>query len=311
MEFLKSFIKSLIDQKFADKDKVAKTANGFDALAEFVRNASDNADAAKAAKMYGEAKKAIIVVDEDTVSEDGIKLIADAAVITEKVGKPHRGIIIVRSKANTQGIIDMGFVIPADQLLQGIENGEIKGAVIIGEDLAGTDEKAKELLSKLEFIVCLDLYMTETAKLANVVIPVGSAAESEGTYTRSDRKIQRLAAAVKPLTGRNTFDILSKLASNMGVVVDTVKKADEKIANEVKPYGGLYTAAVKGIEVYTPCSRDNVEGSQVLYTEGFMTEDKKANLSIPENGSMFKERKVYDTVQMRFEEYLKENGLKA
>ncbi|KUO74226.1 MAG: molybdopterin oxidoreductase [Clostridia bacterium BRH_c25] len=311
MEFLKSFIKSLIDQKFADKDKVDKIANGFDALAEYVKNASDDADAAKAAKMYGEARKAIIVVDEDTVSEDSIKLIADAAVITEKVGKPHRGIIIVRSKANTQGIIDMGFATPADQLLSGIERGEIKGAVIIGEDLAGADEKTKELLAKLEFTLYLDIFMTETAKLANIVIPIGSAAESEGTYTRSDRKLQRLAAAVKPFTGRNTFDILSKLGAEMGVVVENVKRADEKIANEVKPYGGLYAAAARGIDSYTPCSRNNVEGSQVLHTKGFMRSDKKANLSIPEGGLMFKERKIYDTVQMKFEEYICEKGLKS
>lgn len=311
MEFLKSFIKALIDQKVADKDKVDKIANGFDALAEYVKSASDNSDAAKAAKMYGEARKAIIVVDEDTVSEEAMKLIADAAVIAEKVGKPHRGIIIARSKANTQGVIDIGFDTPADKLISGMEKGEIKGAVIIGEDLAGADEKFGELLSKLEFTVCLDLYMTETAKLANVVIPVSSAAESEGTYTRSDRKIQRFAAAVKPLTGRTTFEVLSKLGGQMGVVIDTVKQADEKISNELKSYGGLYAAALKGIDAYAPCSKDNVFGSQVLYTEGFVKEDKKANLSIPKAGEMYRDRKIYDTVQIRFEEYLKEHGLKA
>ncbi|MEA4846025.1 MAG: NAD(P)-binding protein [Clostridiaceae bacterium] len=277
--FLKSFIKSLLDQKLADKDKTDKIANGFDTLAGYVGNAPDNAEASKAAKMYGEAKKAIIVVDEDTVSEDAIRLIADAAVITEKVGKPHRGIIIARSKANTQGLIDMGFVTPADQLLSGIEKGEIKGAVIIGEDPAGVDERAKKLLQKLEFTVCLDLYMTETAKLADVVIPVCSAAESEGTYTRSDRKIQRLEAAIKPLTGRTTFEIISKLGAQMGVTAKGI---------------GNFAAR-----------------TQVLHTEGFMTGDKKANLSIPEDGQMFKERKIYDTVQRRFEEYIKEKGLRS
>ncbi len=311
LEFLKSFIKTLIDQNFADKDRVEKIANGFDKLAEYVRDASANSDASALAKMYGEVKKAIIVVDEDTVSEEAVKLIADAVVVTEKVGKPHRGIILVRSKANTQGIIDMGFATSADMLLEGIENGDIKGAVIIGEDLAGADERAAKLLSKLEFIVCLDIFMTETAKLAHVVIPVGSAAESEGTFTRSDRRIQKLSAAIKPLTGRTTFETLSKLGAQMGVVIDTVKKADEKISNEIKPYGGLYSATAKGAEAYTPCSRDNIEGSQVLHTEGFMTEDGKANLAIPKGSSMYKERKIYDTVQMRFEEYLKENGLKA
>ncbi len=311
MEFMKSFIKSLIYQKFAEKDKVDKTANGFDELAGFVKNAADSADAAKVAKMYGEAKKAIIVVDEDTVSEGAIKLIADAAVITDKVGKPHRGIIIVRQKANTQGIIDMGFTTPADQLIEAIEKGAIKGAVIVGEDLAEADERLGKLISKLEFTVCMDIFMTETAKLANIVIPISSAAESNGTFTRSDRKIQRLEAAVKPLTGRSTFDVLSKLASEMGIAVDTVKIAQEKIAKEIKTYGGLYTAAIKGMDVFTPCSRDNVEGAQVLYTEGFMTEDKKANLSIPEDDQMFRERKLYDTVQIRFEEFMAENGLKS
>jgi len=311
MEFLKSFVKTLIDQKFADKDKIDKTANGFDELVKYVGNAPDIADASKAAKMYGEAKKAIIVADEDTVSEEAIKLIADAAVITEKIGKPHRGIIIARSKANTQGIIDMGFTVPAYQLLDDIEKEEVKGAVIIGEDLAAADERIKELLGKLEFTVCLDLYMTETAKLADVVIPVCSAAESEGTYTRSDRKVQRLEAAVKPLTGKTTFDILSRLGAKMGVKIDTVKEAEEKISNEVKQYSGLFSASSEGIEPYVPCSRDNVYGSQVLYTEGFMTEDGKANLSIPEGGQMFRERAVHDTVQVRFEEYIKEKGIKA
>jgi len=311
LEFLKSFIKSLMEQKFADKDKVSKTANGFDALAEYVKNASDNTDATKVAKMYGEAKKAIIVVDEDIVSEDGIKLIADAAVITEKVGKPHRGIIVVRSKANTQGVIDMGLATPANEMLKGIESGAIKAAVIIGEDLVGADENTKKLLSKLELTICLDMFMTETAKLANIVIPISSAAESYGTYTRSDRKIQRLEAAIKPLTGRSTFDIISNIGTQMGVVVDTVKKADEKIANEIKSYSGLYAALAKGIEAYTPCTRDNVEGSQVLHTEGFMTGDKKASIEIPEGNCMFKERKIYDTVQLRFEEYITEKGLKS
>jgi formate dehydrogenase major subunit len=97
----------------------------------------------------------------------------------------------------------------------------------------------------------------------------------------------------------------------MGVVVDTVKKADEKISNEIGSYSGLYTAAAKDVEAYVPCIRDNMYGSQVLHTDGYMTEDMKANLVIPEGNRMFKERKVYDTIQLRFEEYLTEKGLKA
>lgn len=311
LEFLKGFNKALIDMGFVDKEKIEKAANSLDEFADYLKDAVVGEDAEKIAKLYGEAKKAIIVVDEDTVSEDAIKLLADAAVITGKIGKPHRGIIIVRSKCNTQGFIDIGIKSPGNQILEGIKKGEIKGAVIIGEDLAGADESIKALLKKLDFIAAFDIYMTETGKLADVVIPVSSAAESEGTFTRSDRKIQQMEAAVKPMTGRTTFDVLAKLGAMMDFKVESVKKADEMISHEFKPYGGLYAAVTKNIDAYTPNSRDNIAGEHVLYTEGFKTEDKKANLSLPELEQMFKTRKVYDTLQMRFEEYLKENGLKS
>jgi len=311
IKFLKGFNKALIDLGYVDKEKVEKAANGFEELDAYLKDAVVSEDAEKIAKLYGEAKKAIIVVDEDTVSEDAIKLLADAAVITGKIGKPHRGIIIVRSKCNTQGFIDIGIKTPGNQILEGIEKGEIKGAVIIGEDLAGADESTKALLKKLDFVAAFDVYMTETGKLADVVIPISSAAESEGTFTRSDRKIQRLEAAVKPMTGRTTFDILAKLGAIMDIKVESVKQTDEMISHEFKSYGGLHTVVSNKMDVYTPCSRDNAAGEQVLFTEGFMGSDAKADLGIPETELMFKTRKVYDTLQKRFEEYLKEKGLKS
>lgn len=311
LEFLKSFIKSLIDMGYADKSKIEKTANGFEGLLAYVKDAADNEAAAKIAKLYGEAKKAIIVVDDDTVSTEAFKLFADAAVITGKIGKPHRGIIIVRSKCNTQGFVDMGIKTPSKQMLQGIESGEIKAAVILGEDLAGADESTRQLLGKLEFIAVLDIFMTETAKLAHVVIPIGSVAESEGTFTRSDRKIQKINSAIKPLTGRTTFDILSRLGQHLGVNINDIRQAAELISVEIPSYSGLFAAMVKNKDIYTPNTRDNIDGEQVLYTEGFNTEDKKADLSIPEDEHMFRERKIYDTVQMQFEQYLCENGLRS
>jgi len=311
MEFLKSFIKALIDMGYADMSRIEKTANGFDKLMEYVKDAKADENASKIAKLYGDAKKAIIVIDDDTVSTNAFMLFADAAVITGKIGKPHRGIIIVRSKCNTQGFIDLGIKTPSSQMLKGIEKGEIKAAIILGEDLAGADNKTKKLLKKLDFIAVLDVFMTDTAKLANVVIPIGSVAESEGTFTRSDRKIQKINSAIKPLTGRTTFDILARLGQHLGLNIESIKQAAEQISIEVPPYSGLYAAMMQNKDIYTPSTRDNIDGEQVLYTEGYMKEDKKANLSVPENGSMFRERKMYDTVQMRFEEYLQENCLKG
>ncbi len=93
---------------------------------ELCKDAKDCDEAAKLAKMYGEAKKAIIVADDDMVTSDAYKLLADAAVITGKIGKPHSGIIVVRSNSNAQGFIDMGIKVPGKEILDQIKAGRLK-----------------------------------------------------------------------------------------------------------------------------------------------------------------------------------------
>ena len=122
MEFLKSFIKALFDGGYVKEAEVVNRAENLENLWNFVKDAKDCNDAVKLAKMYGEAKKAIIVVDDDTVTADAYKLLADAAVITGKIGKPHSGIIIVRSNSNAQGFIDMGIKSTGTHILEQMNN---------------------------------------------------------------------------------------------------------------------------------------------------------------------------------------------
>ncbi|MEM5769004.1 MAG: molybdopterin-dependent oxidoreductase, partial [Bacillota bacterium] len=148
-----------------------------------------------------------ILLDEDTVGREAVKLFASAAVLAGKVGAAYRGIVLARSKNNTQGAIDMGFVLSADSVIKDINGGKIKALVVIGENPAISPENVK-LLNNLSFLAVYDIFMTETAAAADVVLPLVSSAETAGTYTRSDRRIQAVNAALRPRTGKDNLQVL-------------------------------------------------------------------------------------------------------
>ena len=309
IEFLKSFIKALFDGGYVNEGEVSNKAENLDGLKNYVKDAKDCTDAANLAKMYGEAKKAIIVIDDDIVTEDTYKLLADAAVITGKIGKPHSGIIIVRSSSNAQGFIDIGIKAKGMEILEQIKEGKIKAAVIIGEDPVGDDKDTAEILKNLEFLATLDTFMTDTALISNVVVPIGSFAESEGTLTRSDRKVQKITPAISAANVNTLFNNLSKIAQHLDINIVTLSQAVEMLSSEIEAYSGLCEADIQNEDIYVPNSRTNTYGSQVLCTDGFNKEFKKAVLALPEGDKMFKDKKVYDSIQMRFDSYLKEKGL--
>jgi formate dehydrogenase major subunit len=310
IEFLKSFVKALFKEGYVNKVEVERKALNLQNLWDFVKESPDNEDANKLAKMYGEVKKAIIVVDDCMVTADAYKLLADAAVITDKIGKAHSGIIIVRSNSNAQGFIDMGIKATGNQILEQIKKGRIKAAVIIGEDPVGVDESTAEILNNLQFIATFDMFMTNTALMSKVVVPIGSFAEDEGTLTRSDRKIQKIVPAISAVNGKTTFDNLAKLGQHLDINIGTLKQATETLSAEVAEYSGLKVAYAQDADIYTPNSISNIYGVQVLYTDGFNKKGKKAVLSLPEGDKMFINKKVYDSIQMKFNLYLKEKGLK-
>ena len=154
------------------------------------------------------------------------------------------------------------------------------------------------------------MFMTDTALISNVVVPIGSFAESEGTLTRSDRKIQKIIPAINLEKDKTVFDNLSKLGQYLDINIGNLKQATEMLSFEVPEYSGLYIADLQNADIYTPNCPSNTYGVQVLYTDGFNKECKKAILSVPEGNKMFMDKKVYDSVQIRFNAYLKENGLK-
>ena len=105
----------------------------------------------------------------------------------------------------------------AVDMLNAIKTGNLASLYIMGDDPAGSDPGLKQTLQKLEFLVVQDIFMTETAKLAHVVLPAASSAEKTGTFTNLERRLQQLNKAEEPVgESRPDWEIIQNIAKRMG-----------------------------------------------------------------------------------------------
>ncbi len=175
--FLKQVAKAIIDSgKGADLD-------GYADFAASLADVAVSEEAAAIAADYMGAKKAMIVFNQNLVSVDTAKLIADIACVSGHIGTPRDGILQVKAKNNSQGLIDLGITDGAEQL-EGL-----KALIVFGEE-ADIDTDA------LEFLAVSDTHMTGLAAKADVVLPGTGFASTDGTYTNTERRLQAVQAAI-------------------------------------------------------------------------------------------------------------------
>lgn len=284
VKILKEILKAIIDLGFAPMN-----ANGFEELKASLANIVPSADTKDIAANYTKAKKAMIVFDQNYLTSDAAKLIADIAVVSGHIGKARRGIIALKPKNNSQGLVDMGIDSPSKDIVAAIENKSLKGLIIFGEDITGVK------LENLDFLVVQDLYLTPTAELADVVLPAVSYAESSGLFTNSERRIQRTNAAIPALSGYQNWEVINEMMFMLGKIDNYTKLAEitEELSKSIKEYTGAYKLTQSD---FWP-----IGGSNVLYTDGFNFEDKKAKLIVVEDAKLFEERKTTDFIEKEFE----------
>ena len=175
-------------------------------------------------------------VTEHQMGARTVMLIANLAMMTGNIGRPGVGVNPLRGQNNVQGAADMGcqphqgagYFEMADpevqrryadfygapspeqpgwkipEMFDAAIDGRLKALWLMGEDVVQTDpdsEHVKKAMNSLEFLVVQELFMTETAKFANVILPAASFLEKSGTFTNAERRVQRVNAAVKPLEG--------------------------------------------------------------------------------------------------------------
>lgn len=167
------------------------------------------------------AENAIILFGSDGVGLEGSTALATACARvlhdTGHTGRPNNGLIGVWQRANDQGAWEIGLR-PEQNLA-----GEFKGKTvyIVGADPAGDDPLLAKALAGAKFIVVQDLFETETAKLANVILPAQAYTERDGTFTSGERRVQRFHPVVPPLGGtKPDFAITSQVAKQMGVILE-------------------------------------------------------------------------------------------
>ena len=198
------------------------------------------ADIEEAAKIYGSAERAAIFytmgITQHTSGTDNVKSLANLALMTGNLGKASAGLNPLRGQNNVQGASDMGcapVVFPgyqrvdndevrqrfeeawgcalsgevgltATEMSQAMIDGSIEAMWIMGENPLMSDPNinhARKAFGNVKFLVVQDIFLTETAELADVVLPAAAYAEKEGTFTNTERRVQRVRQALLPPKG--------------------------------------------------------------------------------------------------------------
>jgi formate dehydrogenase major subunit len=236
--------------------------------------------ARKAAIAYASAPSAMsfhgLGVTEHSYGTYSVMLIADLAMITGNIGRRGVGVNPLRGQNNVQGAADMGcqphqgagyldvtdpqyhqayeafygvklpnYVgLKIPQMYDAALDGKLKAMWVIGEDMAQTDpntHRVLKALGKLDLFVVQELFMTETAKLADVVLPGASFLEKDGTFTNGERRIQRVNQVVAPIAGKTDGQIIVDIMNRMGFAQEDYnpKTLLEEIARIVPFFAGV------------------------------------------------------------------------
>jgi len=239
---------------------------------------------------------------------DNVKAVANLAMLCGQIGKPHSGVNPLRGQNNVQGACDMGALpnvftgyqsvtvaearakfaaawgvpeLPAEpgltvgEMMEAAVSGRVKGMYIMGENPVLSDPDADHVvhaLDKLEFLVVQDIFLTETAKLADVVLPAASFAEKDGTFTNTERRVQRVRRAVDPVgDARADWEIICAVATAMGYAMKYASPAEimDEIARLTPSYGGISYRRLEQGGLIWPCPTADHPGTPVLHAGKF------------------------------------------
>ncbi len=270
----------------------------------------------EAARIYATANRAPIMyclgVTEHHTGTEGVMSLSNVAMMVGKIGRPGCGVNPIRGQNNVQGACDMGASpnqftgyqnIAAPGIVEKFEeawgvklnheigtkatdcfpkmiSGDIKGLLIFGEDPVRTDPNTHHVIKALEsldFFVVDELFMTETAKLADVILPGRSYAEKEGTFTNTERRVQRVRKAVE-IAGETRPDtwIFTEIMNRMGYPQPHLTPAQimDEIASVTPSFAGisherLDSEEVGGKGLQWPCISKDHPGTPIMHVGKF------------------------------------------
>ena len=265
------------------------------------------------ARLYAGAKVGSILycmgITQHTTGTDNVKSLANLAMLCGNLGIDGGGVNPLRGQNNVQGACDMGglpdvytgyqkVILPevkekmekawgvkdlsdkpglkVTHMLPKAHDGELKALYIIGENPMVSDpdlNHAEKCLSNLDFMVVQDIFLTETAQIADVVFPSSCFAEKDGTFANTERLVQRIRKAVDPPDGVwGDWEIICGIGTRMGFKMEY--EDSEAIFTEITQvtpsYGGITYARIQEEQgIHWPCPDNDHPGTPVLHKDQF------------------------------------------
>ena len=268
-------------------------------------------DLKKAARLYAKANKASIIyamgITQHISGTDNVKSTANLAMLCGNIGIEGGGVNPLRGQNNVQGACDMGGlpdVFPAYQqvanedarkkfetawgatlsgkhgltiveIMNAAGRGDIKAIYIMGENPLISDpdlHHIKKELQKLDLLVVQDIFLTETAEFADVVLSSASFAEKDGTFTNTERRVQRIRKVVNaPGEAKPDWEIIAGISTKMGYPMNysSAKEIFEEIAKVTPSYAGISYERIEKEGIQWPCPTPEHQGTKFLHKEKF------------------------------------------
>ncbi len=210
---IKEIAKTLIEMGMTSDEE------NFEEFKYSLRRVSPSDKIKEIARAYANAKKAMLVYQQNVVSVDAATMISNIALLSGHIGSPRDGILQIKAKNNSQGLIDMG-------IKSGPESMDgVKALLCFGENPLYD-------MCNLEFLMVVDTHMTETCDIADVVIPGSGFTSINGTFTNTERRIQSVNAAIQEDVFLYNHEIASEIAHIYEVDFDYRDTSDISIEME-------------------------------------------------------------------------------
>ena len=262
------------------------------------------------ARLYATTDKAMtfytLGITEHVCGTNNVMTVANLAMLTGHLGRPGTGVNPIRGQNNVQGACDMGAlpnVFPGYQrvidpaakekfekawgvplsgklgltipdMFDKAHAGDLKAMYILGENPVLTDPNSNHIrsgLEKLEFLVVQELFLTETAEYADVILPAASFAETDGTFTNTERRVQRVRKAIEPLPGLANWQAIMDLSNRMGYPMN-YRHPEEifaEMASLTPSYTGISYARLENGSIQWPCPTPDHPGTPYLHAQAF------------------------------------------
>ena len=277
------------------------------------------------ARLYAKSERSIIFwgmgVSQHTHGTDNARCLISLALITGQIGRPGTGLHPLRGQNNVQGASDAGLIpmvypdyqsveddeirakfeklwgtsldpnkgLTVTEIMHSIHDGMVEAMYIMGENPAMSDpnvRQAREALCHLKLLVVQDIFMTETAWQADIVLPASAHAEKWGTFTNTNRQVQMARPVVDPPgEARQDWKLITEIAQRMGLdwTYQHISEVYEEMASTMPSLDNITWERLEREDCVTyPCDDIEQPGNEIIFAEGFPTKSGRARI-VPAN----------------------------